>query len=59
MTLGAKSAEVFPRVFSRAIQDSNTPADRARRDAPGTQESHEIRRREGLQTGLTRFIIKS
>ena len=59
MTLGAKSAEVFPNVKTRASQDSSTPSDKARRGAPGWWMSHEIRRREGTQTGLTRFIIKS
>ncbi len=59
MTLGAKSAEVFGRGFLNAIQDSRTPSDSARQDALGTVVSHEIRRREGPQTGLTRFIIKS
>ncbi len=59
MILGAKSAEVFPRVYLRASRDSSTPSDRARQGASGVQLSHEIRRREGPQTGLTRFIIKS
>ncbi len=59
MTLGAKSAEVFPNAQTAAIQDSNTPSDSARRDAPRKLKRHEIRRREGTQTGLTRFIIKS
>ena len=59
MTLAADSREVFPNVQTRAIQDSSTPSDRARRGASGWPQSHEIRRREGPQTGLTRFIIKS
>ena len=59
MTLGAKSAEVFRGLQTRAIQDSSTPSDRARQDASRWLKSHEIRRREGTQTGLTRFIIKS
>ncbi len=59
MTLGAKSAEVLHPVQTAAIQDSSTPSDSARRGAPGIVVSHEIRRREGLQIGLTRFIIKS
>ena len=59
MTLGAKSEEVFGRVYLRTNQDSSTPSDSARRDAFRKQLSHEIRRREGPQIGLTRFIIKS
>ncbi len=59
MTLGAKSAEVFPNVQTAGIQDSSTPSDSARRDAPRCQLSHEIRCQEGPQLGLTRFIIKS
>ncbi len=59
MTLGAKSAEVFPNVQTAASQDSSTPSDRARQGAPPLVKRHEIRRREGPQRGLTRFIIKS
>ncbi len=59
MTIAADSREVFGRGFSRAIQDSSTPADRARRGASRVLKSHEIRRREGTQLGLKRFIIKS
>ena len=59
MTLAADSREVFCNPQTCAIQDSSTPSDSARRDASGCQLSHEIRRREGTQTGLTRFIIKS
>ena len=59
MTLGAKSAEVFYTAQTAAIKDSSTSSDSARQDATGTDVSHEIRRREGPQIGLTRFIIKS
>ena len=58
MTLGAKSEEVFCNPQTRAIQDSSTPTDRARRDTSGMLKSHQIRHREGPQTRLTRFIIK-
>ncbi len=59
MTQAADSREVLGRGFSRAILDSSTPSDRARQDALGKLKSHEIRRREGPQIGLTRFITKS
>jgi len=59
MTLGAKSAEVFLPAQTHASQDSSTPSDRARQDAVRVLKSHEICRREGPQTGLARFIIKS
>ena len=48
MTMAADSREVFGRGFSRAIQDSSTPSDRARQGASPLVMSHEIRRREGL-----------
>ena len=51
MTLPADSREVFLPVQTRAIQDSSTPSDRARRGAPPTDVSHEIQRREGPQPG--------
>ena len=47
--MAADSREVFRPPQTRAIQDSSTPPDRARRDAPPVQLSHEIRRREGTQ----------
>ena len=59
MTLAAKGEEVFYTAQTRAIQDSSTPPDRARQDASRLLKSHEIRRREGPQIGLTKFIIKS
>ena len=51
MTLGAKSAEVFYTAQTAAIRDLSTPSDRARRASAPFRESHEIRRREGPQTG--------
>ena len=59
MPVAADSREVFYTVQTRASRDSSTPSDRARRGAWRKLESHEIRRREGSQPGLTRFIIKS
>jgi hypothetical protein len=59
MTLAADGEEVLRTAQTRAIQDSSTPSDRARRGALRKLKSHEIRRREGPQTGLRRFIIKS
>ena len=49
--MAADSVEVFQPPQTAAIQDSSTPLDRARRDALRLRESHEIRRREGPQSG--------
>ena len=59
MIMGAKGEEVFYTAQTVAIRDSRTPSDSARQGASPKLKSHEIRRREGPQTGLTRFIIKS
>ncbi len=59
MTTAADSREVFRSPQKAASRDSRTPPDSARRGAVRKLMSHEIRRREGLQIGLTRFIIKS
>jgi hypothetical protein len=57
--MAADSREVFLPVQTRVCRDSKTSSDRARQGAAPTLERHEIRSREGLQTGLKRFIIKS
>ena len=59
MTLGAKSAEVLHPLHTAANRNSNTLSEKAHRDASRLLKRHEIRRQEGPQNGLTRFIIKS
>ena len=49
--MAADSREVLHPVQTRAIQDSSTPADRARQGAHSLVMRQQIRRREGPQTG--------
>ena len=45
--MAAEGEEVLRTVQTAASRDSSTPSDRARRGAPPTDVSHEIRRLEG------------